>query len=535
MRRATHHDQAAKPLARRGSVVRTFLGALVVVAVVAGGVWGAVQFSKKSLQQKVMTQRPIRGEFIHDVVEPGDIESAENVDIVCDVASPDGVRIIEIAEEGTNVQPGDLLVQLDDSTIRKDLAAQKIAVNTSLAALAKAQNDLDAARIALKEYEFGTFKQEEEKLLSELFVAEENHRRAVNYFKHSEKLALRGYITEIQLQADRFSMEKYQKELDVAKTKLGVLREFTKAKQMMDFDSKVKTAETAFESEQAKYKLEEEKLASLEEQLKGCVILSPSSGQVVYNNMNRWGDESRMIRKGNKVWQRQTIMRLPNRSRMQVRTKVSEAKVDRVKPGMAVRVKFEALPNTELTGSVKSISSYASEENWFNPNIKRYETLIELKETPPQLRPGMTAEAAIRIEQIANALMVPVQCVVEYRKRFYCLVQGPDQSIRAAAVEMGSSNDKHVVIVSGLSETDDVVMNPRPLLATVGLVESNDSSSRTDDPNPLTEFPPRAGGISTTEDPSATPAATPDKTSASAPEAVASPPATASPATGAAS
>ena len=109
----------------------------------------------------VTTQRPFIGEFAHDIIERGELESSANVELRCEIASADGVRILEIVPEGSLAAAGDVLVQLDDSALRKDLAAQKIAVSTAEAALSKVTNDLAAAVIARREYDLGTFVQEE--------------------------------------------------------------------------------------------------------------------------------------------------------------------------------------------------------------------------------------------------------------------------------------------------------------------------------------------------------------------------------------
>jgi HlyD family secretion protein len=91
-----------------------------------------------------------------------------------------------------NRRGGHFLVKLDDAVLRTDRAKQLVDVSTSEAALAEAQNDLEALRIAKQEYEEGTFKQEEAELESELLVAEENIRRAESCLKWSRKMLSRG-------------------------------------------------------------------------------------------------------------------------------------------------------------------------------------------------------------------------------------------------------------------------------------------------------------------------------------------------------
>ncbi len=462
--------------ARRGPLI-----VLAFLAVCCAAVGAAVYSLRGDTIVQVTTQRPVVGEFFTDIVERGELESSANVELRCEIASAEGVRILEIVAEGTPVAAGDVIVQLDDSTLRKDLATQKIAVNTAEAALSKATNDHAAALIARKEYELGTFVQDEQKLESELFVAEENSRRAENFLKHSQKLASRGYITDVQLESDRFSVEKFGKDLAAAKTKLNVIREYTKPKTLKKHDSDIKTAEASVNAEQAKLAIELEKLKNLESQLDKCVIKAPTAGQVVFANQSRWRGDEFLIRKGNRVRERQVIVMLPDSSKMQVKTKIGEARVDRVKPGMSAVVQIEALRGTELKGTVKTVNAYATDENWFNPNVKEFDAIVTLDAPPAMVKPGMSSKVSIRVETQEKVMQVPVQTVVERGGKHYCVIRESSGKLGLRELLIGSTNDKFIVIKDGLNTTDEVVMNPRAHLVAVGL-KDEDASQKKDKP-----------------------------------------------------
>ena len=61
------------------------------------------------------------GDFVLEFVEPGEIESAENVEIKSEVRSrsSSGTSILEIVPEGTVVEKGDFLIRLDDASLQK--------------------------------------------------------------------------------------------------------------------------------------------------------------------------------------------------------------------------------------------------------------------------------------------------------------------------------------------------------------------------------------------------------------------------------
>src|SRR5690606_2581063 len=160
-------------------------------------------------------------------------------EIRCEVKSKNqpGVAILRVIPEGTQVKAGDFLVEFDSSALQAERVTQQIVVNTADAAVVEARNLYETALIAKNEYLDGTYVQERQIIESEMFIAEENLNRAKEYYEYSKKLAAKGYVNELQLEADKFAVEKSAKELVVAKTKLRVLDEFTKPKMLKQFES----------------------------------------------------------------------------------------------------------------------------------------------------------------------------------------------------------------------------------------------------------------------------------------------------------
>lgn len=441
------------------------------VALLSAGGWQLRELFLPAGPAELVTEHARLGAFVHDVVERGEVESSANVNVTCEVQSQnaEGVRIIDIVPEGTVVKAGDFLVKLDDAKLSTDRATQQIAVNTASAALSQAEFEREAQIIAKQEYELGKFHEEEAKLESELLVAEENIRRAKNVLKYSKRMAARGYIDRFKLEADQFAVAKYQKELRVAQVKLDVLRNYTKIKTVKELESKIKISEAKVNAEGAKHQIELDKLAQIESQLAKCTIKAPIDGQVVYAEIQRWrsnGDDA--IRAGTRVREQQVIIRLPDPQKMQVKARISEARVDRVKAGMKVKIELDALPGLELHGQVKKVNPYPSDDNWFSSNVKEYATFIEISDPPNALRPGMSAHVAIRVETQPKAVQVPVQAVVQREGKFYCLVR-ERAKLAAREVLIGSSNEKFICIRDGISEGDEVAMNPRAHLDEVGL------------------------------------------------------------------
>ena len=421
-----------------------------------------------------------RGVFRHTVTEEGEVESSSNVEVRCRVQSrsagaSSGTVILDIVPEGSWVEEGDLMIELDASALNDEKVLQEITVNSAYAAVVTAQSALDTAEIALEEYKNGTFKQEEALILAEKSVAEENLRRAEDYVRYSENMYARGFQNELQLEADRFAVEKAQTDLETADIKLKSLRDYTKKKMTTELEANIKVAEADLESMNATYESEKSRLNFINDQIEACKIYAPAAGQLVYaNEENRRGGEDLIIEPGTPVREGQVIVRLPDPNQMQVTARVNEARIDMVKTGMAASIKLDAMPDVELKGKVIKVDDYPLSGSWWS-NIKEYGATVEIEDPPDGLRPGLTAEVRIYVQHQDDVVQVPVQAVFEHQRQHYCIVQSDPEGERfeARPIDIGSTNDKFVVIDKGLGENDTVLLNPRKFAEQVGLPKAS--------------------------------------------------------------
>jgi HlyD family secretion protein len=405
-----------------------------------------------------------RGDFIYTVVEPGQVESSSNVDVICEVKSRNsyGTVILEIVPEGTWVDKGDFICKLDDSELQYQLQKEQIDLNNAESQFIQAESDHENAKLALQEYESGTFPQEVKQHQSEEFVSRENLRRAEEFLSFSEKLAARDYISEVQLEADRFAVEKARKELEVSETKLEVLQTLTRRKRLNELQAKLKSSKVDQNSRQSIYELAKDKLEEIRQQISKCLVRAPASGQVVYGNRKGKSSGDILIEEGRPVREKQVIVRLPDPGKMHVIAKVNESRVDRIAIGYKAEIKLDAFARMTLAGEVSEISEYPlPSRHYLMEHIKEYATLVDILDPPAELRPGMTSEVMIVAEELEDVLQVPLQAVLEKDKGFYCLIGNNVKKLEAMPVELGSANEQFVVIKRGLKAGVSVAMNPR--------------------------------------------------------------------------
>lgn len=433
---------------------------LVGISAVGASVWyflPSFDFTAAEVMPLMYTVE--RGDFLHEITESGNVESADNVEISCKVHSRgnSGTTILEIVPEGTYVKKGDFLVQLDDSALDTELTKQEITYHTSHAAQTKAGTDLKNAEIALTEYVEGKYEQEKMRLKGAEFQALEDKRKAKDYFEYSKKLAKRGYITKIRLEGDEFAMERTERKLEEVIMELEVLEKYTKEKMTNQLDSAIKTAQANLESKTASFKLEKERLELIKSQIEKCTICADESGQVVYaNKTGRRGDREVIIEAGVQVRERQAIIRLPDPHKMQVSANINEAEVTSVKEGMPVIISLDAIQDREFEGVVEKVNEYPAASAWWAGSVKEYETFIKILGSPPGLKPGLTAAVRIQIEELFDVVLVPVQAIFEHGEKHYCVVHEND-AWKALEVEIGSANDKVVVIRKGLETGMQIV------------------------------------------------------------------------------
>ncbi|NQT13617.1 MAG: HlyD family efflux transporter periplasmic adaptor subunit [Planctomycetes bacterium] len=424
-----------------------------------------------------LLHRVQRGEFVHEITERGSVESAENVEIKCEVEGY-STMILWVIPEGTYVEPApdwepapdnpdedppDLLVKLDASSWKDQKRQQQTWNSTSEAVVIRANNELEKAQITLREYVNGKYEQEQQTIETRILVAGQEHTRAQHYLEDSELLLAKGFVSEREVQQDRFAVTRARTDLELARMALRVLDDYKKPKTEMSLRAEIKTAVSKLDSEQKKHELNLRRLARIEEHIANCKIRAPAAGQVVYAHEKNWWGQPIIIDEGARVREGQTLVQLPNFNKMQVKAKINEGSVTMIREGMPAKIHLDAYQGVELTGSIQMVNEYADASSGLGAAVKEYEATIDIDALPTDeagerlgLRPGMTAEVRVCVETLRDAIQVPVEAVLEHARKHYC-VQPDGESFRLRSVTLGPTGNETVVIVEGLKVGEQVV------------------------------------------------------------------------------
>lgn len=464
------HDVRSVLGARRGRAARVLLASLVFLGLAGPTLWWTVRRDRSSSQQVPLWTQVVRGPYEHIVLEQGEVESSNNVEVRCEVKNRSGsnnpsTTILDVIPEGTSVKKGDWLITFDSSALENELTQQTIAVKTSETAVIEAKAAYETAVMAQKEYLEGTYLQERKTFENEIFVAEENVKKAELAFDSIKRSVSRGLISPLQLEGEQFRVDAARKVLELARQKLQVLDNYTKEKMLTQFSSTIEANKIKWENQQASYQEELKKKREIEQQIALCTVTAPQDGQVVYANvMSSRSNSEFVVESGASVRERQEIIRLPDSSNMQVVAKINESRINLIDDQMRTTIRFDALGDQTYEGIVTKVNKYAEPGNWWGSSAKEYLTEIKILAPPPQIRTGLTAEVRIHVEQRDNVLQIPVQAVLEQAGQTFCLVKQGDAYVTRRVV-IASSNDKVVALddsgSDGLQPGDQIVLNPR--------------------------------------------------------------------------
>jgi HlyD family secretion protein len=97
------------------------------------------------------------------------------------------------------------------------------------------------------------------------------------------------------------------------------------------------------------------------------------------------------------------LMKMADLTSVQVRTRVDETDIGKIRPGMPARVTVAAYPNQPFDGEVLKIEPQAIVEQ----NVTMFAVLIKLANRGGLLKPGMNAEVQIRIANREGVAAVP--------------------------------------------------------------------------------------------------------------------------------
>ncbi len=436
------------------------------------------------------------GPLTISISESGSLQSKEQSIIKSEVSQR--TAILWLIEEGTLVEKGDKLIELNSTFLKDELIRQQITVNNGEAALiqakenltveksktesdiSKAELDLRFAETDLTKYLEGEYPLQLKEQQSKISIAEEELKRAQDTFNWSEKLEAKGYITRSELQADELAATRMANNLEIAQAKLHLLKTYTHKQQVDKLTSDVQQkkaalirtrarstsdiirAESQVQARQSEFDRQNKTMKKLEEEIEKCTITAPTAGMAIYATSVRrnWRRPNPMA-VGDEVHEREELIYLPARSGYTANVKIHEANIQDISKNMSARITVDALPGSNFNGTVSSIAPLPDQHSsWMNPDLKVFNTSIDLDENSDKLRTGMGCQVEIVIETFTNTIAVPLQCLVLVDGTPTVYRDNGTQEGEAISVVTGPRNNRMIAVTAGLREGDIILLAP---------------------------------------------------------------------------
>ena len=406
---------------------RWLLGSGFIV-VLAAVVFVSVR-SSHAAATAIPTAEVRRGEFVDYLSIRGEIKARESKTLTAPSAAGD-LQIIKLAHTGQQVKAGDVVVQFDTTTVQRTLEQKR--------------TDLASAEAQIRQQEAQEHMTEEQNLTDSLAAKYNVESARLDASKAEILSVIDGEKNKLALASSQEKYREAQTKLDSGK--VGSAADIAQQKKKRD--------KALFD-----VRLAEHQIASLTLRAPsdGVVTLLPNFRSVMF------GGNAPDFREGDHAWPGAAIAEIPDLSSVRFEARIEEADRGKLKAGQSGTVHVDAVPDTDFSGSVRSISTIAQLDftNW--PPAKNFTLDLKMDRTDTRIRPGMKANARIAVETIPDSILIPPQAIFPKNGSSVVYVQN-GRKFDEKTVRVGRRSGDTVQVSDGLRPGERVALkNPTEL------------------------------------------------------------------------
>ncbi len=337
-------------------------------------------------------------------------------------------------EEGDHVKKGALLLQLDKSDEKRNVAKARTELASSSAKLKKAETAL-----LLQKTKYDTDIKSSQ---SEIETALANLKESEDKLKRQSELFGKKFVSQESLDRAKTLFKVNQENLVQAQTRLQTAKD-----SIHDITMKKNEIELV-QSEVIRSGIA---MAEVEERLDETEIFAPIDGVII----EKLVEEGQIIASGiSNVSGGTAIATIADMSRLFIIADIDETDIGSVKIGHAVRITADAFPNKIFKGKVTRIAPQGVIDN----SITIFKAKIEVQGTGKTLlKPMMSANIDIVTRQIKDTVYVTRAGIRKDEEGEFAVILKNDQPEKVR-VKTGIKNPIHVQIISGLNPDDEVIL-----------------------------------------------------------------------------
>jgi HlyD family secretion protein len=367
--------------------------ALLVLVLIAGGVFASVQYQKRGVVT-VQTGRVMTEDLASVVTASGEVKPKNYINIG---ANQQGELTAILVKEGDHVRKGQLLAEVENTQSAADVAAQK-------AALSSAEADSAASEAAVKAADdnISSLEASEGRTRADLEKANVDFRRGEQLY-NAKLIAKQDYdLRKAAVDAAKAAVE--EAVAHVVQAKAQRAQSFAQAA-----SSQKRVAQT------------QAGLSRFDDVLKKHNSYAPIDG-IITNLPVRVGET---VVPGVQNSAASTIMTIADMSLITAEVKVDETDIVNVKLDQLSEVTIDAIPNKIFKGHVieigntaivRSTGVAASQSTTSSQEAKDFKVVIAIDNPPDDIRPGLSCTGKITTATRANVMAIPIQALTVRQK-----------------------------------------------------------------------------------------------------------------------
>lgn len=391
----------------------------IVLIIAFGLLWAGCGKTKK--QEMPLTQ--VRQEtFYLDLYEEGEIQATQSKVIT----SPEiswrygDLKITYIVDDGQEVETGDTIVIFDPSEVRKAIVDAESRLEIHFAELEKMQAQQES---------------DLEEMLADFEVT---------------KLSLE--ISRIEYESAEYEAEIKKKEIELNLEKATIALDQAKSQ----IDNRKRIQQEELTQKQLFISQAQSELEDAYNTLDLLFVVSPSPGIAIIR-LNHTTEVK--FQEGDQVWKGQAMIELPNLNELRADVKINEVDIAKISKAQRVIIRPDAFSDSLYYGQIQTIANLAVNKER-NSRIKVFPVEILINSRLTDLMPGLTVSCRIIIDELPNALFIPLNALFKEGIQDIVYVKTAT-GFRVQEVKTGPSNTDYIVIEEGLKPGESLAMaNP---------------------------------------------------------------------------
>jgi multidrug efflux pump subunit AcrA (membrane-fusion protein) len=406
---------------------KKFVAVLVgILVILTAGIW----FYRSTKASSAVSEKDLfpvpRVDYPQIIGAAGLLEARSSVQITPpQIAAERRFTLVRMADEGTQVNEGDFLLEFDSSSFSLRLRDAQATYQGQEEKLQQSRSNFDSQvrdnQLSLDQaindlQKLDTKINSQAELLSANDVEIAKIQRAMAQTKVDmlqKKIKLMNESAQIQMQIDRSNLTHYRRTME-----------------------------------------------ELLDTMDSLVVRAPVAGVVIYK---RDFNNEPLPQPGKSFSPTNAVMELPDLSTMRVKVLVDEVDAGKVKVGQKANVTIPTLQGMQFSGTVIELSAILKQATYDRPQ-KIAEARVELD--PGQeltlLRPGMSANVQIKVGVIPNAVVIAMSSIQERNGGSYVQVYRPDlKTFEWRQIELQTNDESSAVVRAGLDAGEKIRTKPK--------------------------------------------------------------------------